>query len=164
MRARAYSWCAHFAAVSCSLLARAAETPPVPARSPTPAALEFRQRVYARDQGLSDNRILSLLQSRDGYLWIGTASGLARFDGMHLLSEPHTALASFVVEDVHNADLSHLLSEQGIAVRAGQHCAMPLLRRLGMPGAVRVSLGLYSEGDDLERFFAALNHALELLR
>lgn len=90
--------------------------------------------------------------------------GLRRFDGLHLLSEPHTALASFVVEGVHNADLSHLLSEQGIAVRAGQHCAMPLLRRLGMPGAVRVSLGLYSEGDDLERFFAALNHALELLR
>ncbi|MCQ4348501.1 cysteine desulfurase [Pseudomonas stutzeri] len=91
-------------------------------------------------------------------------AGLARFDGLHLLSQPHAALASFAVEGVHNADLSHLLSEQGIAVRAGQHCAMPLLRRLGMPGAVRVSLGMYSEGDDLERFFAALHHALELLR
>lgn len=91
-------------------------------------------------------------------------TGLARFDGLHLLSESHTALASFVVEGVHNADLSHLLNEQGIAVRAGQHCAMPLLRRLGMPGAIRVSLGLYNDGDDLERFFAALHHALELLR
>ena len=91
-------------------------------------------------------------------------SGLARFDGLHLLSESHTAMASFVVEGVHNADLSHLLSEQGIAVRAGQHCAMPLLRRLGMPGAIRVSLGLYNDGDDLERFFAAFHHALELLR
>ena len=69
-----------------------------------------------------------------------------------------------MVEGVHNADLAHLLSEQGIAVRAGQHCAMPLLQRLGLPGALRVSLGLYSDGDDLERFFAALNHALELLR
>ncbi len=49
-------------------------------------------------------------------------------------------------------------------MRAGQHCAMPLLQRLGLPGALRVSLGLYSDGDDLERFFAALNHALELLR
>lgn len=90
--------------------------------------------------------------------------GLASFDGLHLLSQPHTALASFVVEGVHNADLAQLLNEQGIAVRAGQHCAMPLLHRLGMPGALRVSLGLYSDGDDLERFFAALNHALELLR
>lgn len=90
--------------------------------------------------------------------------GLAGFDGLHLLSQPHTALASFVVEGVHNADLAQLLNEQGIAVRAGQHCAMPLLRRLGMPGALRVSLGLYSDGDDLERFFAALHHALELLR
>ena len=91
-------------------------------------------------------------------------AGLRSFEGLRLLAEPQTALASFVIEGVHNADLSHLLSEQGIAVRAGQHCAMPLLRSLGLPGAVRVSLGLYSEGDDLERFFAALNHALELLR
>jgi cysteine sulfinate desulfinase len=49
-------------------------------------------------------------------------------------------------------------------VRAGQHCAMPLLHGLGLPGAIRVSLGLYSDGDDLERFFAALHHALDLLR
>jgi cysteine sulfinate desulfinase len=90
--------------------------------------------------------------------------GLRRFDGLRLLGEPQIALASFVVEGVHNADLSHLLSEQGIAVRAGQHCAMPLLHSLGLPGALRVSLGLYSDGDDLERFFAALHHALELLR
>lgn len=91
-------------------------------------------------------------------------TGLRSFDGLQLLGEPHAALASFVVEGVHNADLSHLLSEQGIAVRAGQHCAMPLMQRLGRPGAIRVSLGLYSDGDDLERFFAALHHALELLR
>jgi cysteine sulfinate desulfinase len=74
------------------------------------------------------------------------------------------ALASFVVEDVHNADLAHLLSEQGIAVRAGHHCAMPLLKSLGLAGAIRVSLGLYNDGADLERFFAALDQALELLR
>jgi cysteine sulfinate desulfinase len=69
-----------------------------------------------------------------------------------------------VVEDVHNADLAHLLSEQGIAVRAGHHCAMPLLKRLGLAGAIRVSLGLYNDGADLERFFTALDQALELLR
>ena len=57
-----------------------------------------------------------------------------------------------------------LLDEQGIAVRAGQHCAMPLLAGLGLSGAVRVSLGLYNDGSDLARFFAALDQALELLR
>lgn len=130
-----------------------AGTPPIAAAIGLGAALDY---LSALDQ--------HAVLGHEAALHRRLLDGLRRFDGLHLLSEPHTALASFVVEGVHNADLSHLLSEQGIAVRAGQHCAMPLLRRLGMPGAVRVSLGLYSEGDDLERFFAALHHALELLR
>mgnify|MGYP002715778064 CR=1 FL=1 len=70
----------------------------------------------------------------------------------------------FCVDGVHNADLAHLLSEQGIAVRAGHHCAMPLMKSLGLSGAIRVSLGLYNNGADLQRFFTALDNALELLR
>jgi len=91
-------------------------------------------------------------------------AGLAARDGIQLLGAPRVALASFVVDGVHNADLAHLLTEQGIAVRAGHHCAMPLMKSLGLAGAIRVSLGLYSDGDDLRRFFGALDKALELLR
>jgi len=91
-------------------------------------------------------------------------AGLRARPGIRLLGAPTVALACFVVEDVHNADLAHLLSEQGIAVRAGHHCAMPLLKSLGLAGAIRVSLGLYNDGADLERFFTALDQALELLR
>src|SRR5690606_32973332 len=91
-------------------------------------------------------------------------AGLAARDGVQLLGEPELALASFSVEGVHNADLAHLLTEQGIAVRAGHHCAMPLMHRLGLQGAIRVSLGLYNDGNDLERFFGALDKALEMLR
>ncbi len=91
-------------------------------------------------------------------------AGLAARDGVRLLGAPQVALASFVVEGVHSADLAHLLTEQGIAVRAGHHCAMPLLKSLGLPGAIRVSLGLYNDGSDLERFFSALDQALGLLR
>ncbi|MGL4315846.1 MAG: aminotransferase class V-fold PLP-dependent enzyme [Pseudomonas sp.] len=91
-------------------------------------------------------------------------AGLAARDGIRLLGEPQVALASFTVAGVHSADLAHLLTEQGIAVRAGHHCAMPLLKSLGLPGAIRVSLGLYNDGVDLARFFAALDNSLELLR
>ena len=137
-----------------------------------PAPLGFEAGTPAIGAAIGLGAALDYLDGLDGdalatheaALHARLLAGLRRFDGLHLLGEPQIALASFVVEGVHNADLSHLLSEQGIAVRAGQHCAMPLLHRLGLPGAVRVSLGLYSEGDDLERFFAALNHALELLR
>ncbi|MEX6501153.1 aminotransferase class V-fold PLP-dependent enzyme [Pseudomonas zhanjiangensis] len=91
-------------------------------------------------------------------------AGLGAREGIRLLGSPQVALASFVVTGVHNADLAHLFTEQGVAVRAGHHCAMPLLQRLGLAGAIRVSLGLYNDGADLERFFAALDRALELLR
>ncbi len=91
-------------------------------------------------------------------------SGLLARAGVRILGTPQTALASFVVDDVHSADLAHLLTEQGIAVRAGHHCAMPLLRGLGLPGAIRVSLALYNDSSDLERFFAALDQALEILQ
>ena len=90
--------------------------------------------------------------------------GLQARNGIRLLGKPQLALASFVVEGVHNSDLAHLLTEQGIAVRAGHHCAMPLLKNLELAGAIRVSLALYNDSDDLERFFEALDQALELLR
>lgn len=91
-------------------------------------------------------------------------AGLAARDGVRLVGEPQVALACFSVDGVHNADLAHLLTEQGIAVRAGHHCAMPLYQGLGLSGAIRVSLGLYNDGADVERFLSALDKALELLR
>ena len=90
--------------------------------------------------------------------------GLNDREGLRVLGSPELALASFVVEGVHNSDLAHLLTEQGIAVRAGHHCAMPLVNSLGLDGAIRVSLALYNDSQDLERFFSALDQALELLR
>lgn len=90
--------------------------------------------------------------------------GLKARNGVHVLGSPQVALVSFVVEGVHNADLAHLLTEQGIAVRAGHHCAMPLLKAMNLSGAIRVSLALYNDSDDLERFFEALDQALDMLR
>ncbi|MDP4569901.1 aminotransferase class V-fold PLP-dependent enzyme [Pseudomonas sp. LPH60] len=90
--------------------------------------------------------------------------GLQARNGIRLLGTPQLALVSFVVDGVHNADLAHLLTEQGIAVRAGHHCAMPLMKSFGLAGAIRVSLALYNDSEDLERFFEALDQALELLR
>ncbi|WP_434572100.1 cysteine desulfurase [Pseudomonas sp. Z3-6] len=91
-------------------------------------------------------------------------SGLLARNGVRLVGNPRLALVSFVVEGIHNADLAHLLTEQGIAVRAGHHCAMPLFKHLKLSGAIRVSLALYNDSADLERFFEALDQALEMLR
>ena len=104
------------------------------------------------------------VQAHEAALHTQLLEGLQAREGIRVLGAPQTALASFVVEGVHTADIAHLLTEQGIAVRAGSHCAMPLLHGLGLEGAIRVSLGLYNDGEDLARFFTALDKGLELLR
>ncbi|OPA93562.1 cysteine sulfinate desulfinase [Pseudomonas fluorescens] len=90
--------------------------------------------------------------------------GLRARNGLRLLGSPQVALASFTVENLHNADLAYLLADQGIAVRAGHHCAMPLLKQMNLSGAIRVSLALYNDSADVERFFDALDHTLDMLR
>lgn len=129
-----------------------AGTPPIASVIGLGAALEYLDsldpKAVASHETLLHRRLLEGLQQREQ---------------VRVLGAPELALVSFVVKGVHNADLAHLLTEQGIAVRAGHHCAMPLLKSLGLPGAIRVSLGLYNDSDDLLRFFSALDQGLELL-
>lgn len=106
----------------------------------------------------------SAVSDHEAALHAALLTGLQQRQSVRLLGAPNVALASFVVDGVHHADLAHLLTEQGNAVRAGHHCAMPLLQGLGLSGAVRVSFGLYNDAGDLQRFFSALDQALELLQ
>ena len=130
-----------------------AGTPPVSAVIGLGATLDYLGQINPTDAVAYESALHERLRN-----------GLMQREGVRLLGEPRVALASFVVEGVHNADLAHLLTEQGIAVRAGHHCAIPLISSLGLSGAIRVSLGLYNDGQDLERFFSALDQALEVLR
>lgn len=89
--------------------------------------------------------------------------GLQQRSYVKLIGEPNCALASFSIPQIHTADIAMLLGEQGIAVRAGHHCAMPLMQYLGINGALRVSLALYNNSHDLTAFFAALDNAVDML-
>jgi cysteine sulfinate desulfinase len=130
-----------------------AGTPPISAVIGLGATLDYLNDVNQHAVAQHEARLHELLRA-----------GLMLREGVKLVGDPQIALVSFVVEGMHNADLAHLLTEQGIAVRAGHHCAIPLLSSLGLAGAIRVSLALYNDSDDLERFFNALDQALELLR
>jgi len=70
-------------------------------------------------------------------------------------------LVSFSVEGVHSHDVAQILADQGIAVRAGYHCAAPLTRCLDLSGTVRVSLGVYSADHDLDRLVVGIRKVLE---
>jgi cysteine sulfinate desulfinase len=130
-----------------------AGTPPIASVIALGASLDYLNSLNA-----------SAVSAHEAALHAELIAGLQLRQGLRLLGTPTVALASFVIDAVHNADLAHLLTEQGIAVRAGHHCAMPLLQGLGLNGAIRVSLGLYNDGGDLKRFFSALDQALELLQ
>ncbi len=75
-----------------------------------------------------------------------------------------TGVLSFVVEGVHPHDLGTILDTQGVAIRAGHHCAQPLMERFDVPATARASLGLYNVREDLDKLAAAIRHAIELFR
>jgi cysteine desulfurase/selenocysteine lyase len=87
-------------------------------------------------------------------------------DGLRLVgTAPHKAsILGFVVQGAHPSDLATLLDEQGIAVRTGHHCAQPAMRRMGVTGTVRASLGCYSTRGDLDALVDGLRTALRILR
>ena len=71
-------------------------------------------------------------------------------------AEEHGGIVSFVLDGVHPHDISEILASDGIAVRAGHHCAQPLLAHLGHNATVRASLAFYNTEADVDRFLASL--------
>ncbi|MEE2981631.1 MAG: cysteine desulfurase [Pseudomonadota bacterium] len=72
------------------------------------------------------------------------------------------AILSFTVEGVHPHDLGTILDSQGVAVRAGHHCAQPVMERFGLAATVRASFGAYNTTDDADRLVAAVGQAIEI--
>ncbi|HET9733556.1 MAG TPA: SufS family cysteine desulfurase [Acidimicrobiales bacterium] len=80
---------------------------------------------------------------------------------IHGPSEPAArgGVLSMVLGDIHAHDLSQVLDEYGVCVRAGHHCAKPLMRRLGVPATARASLYVYNDESDVDALAEALLHA-----
>ena len=64
---------------------------------------------------------------------------------------------SFAIEGVHGHDVSEILDRHGVAVRAGHHCAQPLMERLGVPATARASFGVYTTPEEIDRLVEALS-------
>ncbi|MEZ9876575.1 cysteine desulfurase CsdA [Vibrio breoganii] len=73
------------------------------------------------------------------------------------------SVISFMMPGVHHQDIATLLDQQGIALRAGHHCAHPLMDALGIKGTVRVSFGVYNTEQEVDAFIAALTKAVDML-
>jgi cysteine desulfurase/selenocysteine lyase len=66
---------------------------------------------------------------------------------------------SFTLGDVHPHDLATILDDAGICIRAGHHCAQPLMRRLGVSSTARASFWIYNDRADVDALVAALERA-----
>ena len=80
--------------------------------------------------------------------------GLKAIPKVHVLgselAEEHTGILTFTIEDVHPHDVSAVLESDGVAVRAGHHCAQPLLEYLGVRSATRASLMFYNTEEEVD--------------
>ena len=103
------------------------------------AAYEHSLLVYATER----------LEEVPGLRIIGTAKDKA-------------AVLSFVLDDTHPHDIGTVLDGEGIAIRAGHHCAQPLMNRLGLPATARASLSFYNTREDVDRLVTALHKTSEL--
>jgi cysteine desulfurase/selenocysteine lyase len=105
-------------------------------------------RVAAHEQNVLTYMMEELAEVEDIRL-IGTADSKA-------------SVQSFLVGDIHPHDLGTILDHQGVAIRTGHHCAMPVMERFCIPGTARASLGLYNNRDDVDRLVAALDAARKI--
>lgn len=70
--------------------------------------------------------------------------------------EDSSGIVSFAMEGVHPHDIGTILDEEGVAIRAGHHCAQPLMETLGVPATARASFGVYSDESDVERLLRGI--------
>ena len=91
--------------------------------------------------------------------------GLKQIPGLRLIGEPNkrASVISFLLDNGHPNDVGTLLDQQGIAVRSGHHCNMPLMTRLGIPGTVRASFSLYNNEADVDALLAGVEKAATFL-
>jgi len=111
------------------------------------AAVEFVSEISMKTISLNEQELSKYLLSE-----------LKKLDFIELL-EPdltHAHVISFNIKNVHSHDVAFMLGQKNICVRAGQHCAHLLHKKMGLHGSVRVSFGIYNSVEDCDRLLAEL--------
>ena len=100
------------------------------------------------------------MEQRELALTARTLSGLRNIPHVHVLGsekpEEHTGILTFTIDNVHPHDVSEILIADGIAVRAGHHCAQPLLQHLDVSSATRASFMFYNTEEEADAFLASV--------
>ncbi|NIL93451.1 MAG: SufS family cysteine desulfurase [Woeseiaceae bacterium] len=117
------------------------------------AAIDYLQATGMARIEEHESRLLGYMMQKlgdiDGVRLIGTAANKA-------------GVQSFLVDDIHPHDLGTILDHQGVAIRTGHHCAMPVMEFFGVPGTARASLALYNNQDDIDQLLEAVVKARQI--
>lgn len=117
-------------------------------------ALDWIESVGISKIADAEQRLLSYATAR-----------LSEVSGLRLVgtARKKVGVLSFVMEGAHAHDLGSLLDQEGIAVRTGHHCTMPLMERFKIPATCRASLAVYNGEDDIDQLISGLIKAKRLL-
>ncbi len=132
-----------------------AGTPPIASVIGLGAAISYLDQHLTPDHQAKEDQLMNEL-----------LNALNAVDGVHFIGQPSASarLTSFAIKGVHSMDLGAYLDEKGVAVRVGKMCAHPLLESCGVDSAVRASIGLPTDAEDIARFKEALEKGVKLLR
>jgi cysteine desulfurase/selenocysteine lyase len=120
------------------------------------AAIEYLENldfgaIAAHERALLDYATNRLLAEIPGARVIGAAPRKA-------------GVLSFVLDGIHAHDLGTIVDREGVAIRTGHHCAMPVMDRFGVPATARASFAFYNTREDVDRLIAGLKRAVEIFR
>lgn len=118
------------------------------------AAIDFMLDIGLENIAQYENQLLTeateKLQQIEGLRIIGQAANKG-------------GVISFVIDGVHPHDMATLMDQDGIAVRASHHCAMPVMQHFNVPATIRASLGVYNNSEDIDRLIASIKEAMDML-
>ena len=132
-----------------------AGTPSISSAIGLGAAIGYLQSIGMDAVALHEQELLDYMMQR-----------LSDFDELRLIgtADHKASVQSFLLADIHPHDLGTILDHQGVAIRTGHHCAMPVMDFFEIAGTARASLALYNNKDDIDRLIEALGKARELFR
>lgn len=108
---------------------------------------------------------MDAIDAHERELVAATIEGLSGIDGVRIIGptsmQDRGSPVSFVVEGVHAHDVGQVLDDDGVAVRVGHHCALPLHRRFGLAASARASFTVYNTQDEVDRLIGGVRRALD---
>ncbi len=130
-----------------------AGTPPIAAAIGLGEAIRYVSKLDLQD-----------VHTHEQHLLRRASEGLKKIPGLRILGESadKVSVISFVVDGVHPHDLGTLLDHEGIVIRAGHHCAQPLMDRFQVPATTRASLAYYNNESDVDALIQATQKSVEM--